>query len=342
VDLSNFLYSYAVDPANPAAVEASVNKIDKNIKPKYDDEFIVGLDHEIGGGFAVGAAFTYRTAGNWRTTYRLAEVCQGDLVDISSCSIIPTSAYTKNAPKTVTAGGETYTGYTYSPPAALVDAGAGGVVATNRVNYKTHYKGFELTLNKRLSNKWLARVAFTYADWTRSYPGAQVLDGRAIPQYGNPTPVQNDSFVDGDQVGVIGGGSGKANFYTSFKWQVYANALYQMPWGIDLSGAIFGRQGGLAPRYLRISAGRDGTQNALGIPAIDQVRYDNVWDFDLRLAKTFKFGKKPYLTLASEWFNVANSGTPLVRNRQVDASSFNRIDEVLSPSIFRVSATFGF
>ena len=98
----------------------------------------------------------------------------------------------------------------------------------------------------------------------------------------------------------------------------------------------------MAPRFLRISAGRDGTQNTLGIPTIDQVRYDNVWDFDLRLAKTFKFGKKPYLTLAGEWFNVANSGVPLVRIRQTDSSSFNRIDEVLSPSIFRVSGTFGF
>jgi hypothetical protein len=342
VDLGNFLYSYAVDPANPAAVESSVNKIDKNIKPKYDDEFIVGIDHEVGGAFAVGAALTYRTAGDWRRSYRLASVCSGDLVDISSCPIIPASTYTKNAPKTVTVGGQTYTGFTYSPPAALVDAGAGGFVASNRPNYKTHYKGLELTVNKRLANKWMARVAFTYADWTRSYPGAQVVDGHAIPTYGNPTSQQDESYVDGDQVGFIGGGSGKANFYTSFKWQVYANALYQLPGGLDLSGALWGRQGGLAPRYLRIGAGRDGTLNTLGISTIDSVRYNNVWDFDVRLAKTFKFGKQPYLTLAGEWFNVANSGAVLVRIRQADSSSFNRIDEVLSPSIFRVSATFGF
>ncbi len=348
IDLNNFLYSYAIDPAHPANVDASVNRIDKNIKPKYDDEFIVGLDHEVVPGFAVGAAFTYRVAGNWRVNYRLAEVCEGALVDLSGCAIIPTSAYTKNAPKTVTAGGETYTGYTYSPPADMVDAGAGGLVATNRVNYKTHYKGFELTLNKRLANKWMARVAFTYADWTRTYPGAQIVDGHAIPQYGNPTPVgsasgtSTDSWVEGDQVAALGGGSGKANFYSSFKWQIYANALYQLPGGIDLSGALWGRQGGLASRYMRISSGRDGTLNALGTPTLESNRYGNVWDVDLRLAKTFKFGKQPYLTLAGEWFNVANSGAVLVRNRQTDASAFNRIDEVLSPSIFRVSATFGF
>lgn len=342
VDLSNFLYSYAIDPENPSKVDSSVNKIDKNVKPKHDDEFILGLDHELGGGFAVGAAVTYRVASDWRASYRVASVCAGDLVDLGSCPIIPASAYTKNAPKTVTVNGQTYSGFTYSPPVDLVTAGQSGTVATNRPNYKTHYKGLELTLNKRLSKKWMARVAFTYADWTRTYPGAQTVDGRAVPIYGNPTAVQGESFVEGDQVGIIGGGSGKANFYTSFKWQVYANALYQLPWGIDLSGAAFGRQGGLQPLYLRVPAGRDGTQNVLGTSTISDNRYGNVWDFDVRLAKTFKFGKQPYLTLAGEWFNVANSGAVLVRSRQLDASSFNRIDEVLSPSIIRLSATFGF
>jgi Tfp pilus assembly protein PilX len=343
VDLNNLLYYYAVDPNNPGNVASSVNKIDKNIKPKHDDEFIVGVDHELVPGFALGVAFTYRVASDWRQNYRLAADCgPANLVDTSSCPLIPASAYTKNTPKSVNVDGQTYTAYTYSPPADLVDAGNGGLMATNRPNYKTHYKGLEVTLNKRLANKWMARVAVTYSDWTRLYPGAPVVDGRAIPQYGNPTPVQGESFVEGDQVGIIGGGSGKANFYTSFKWQVYANALYQFPWGIDLSGAMWGRQGGLAPRYMRISAGRDGTQNTLATDTIDAVRYDHVWDVDLRLSKTFKFGKQPYLTLAADWFNIANAGTPLVRNRIVDASSFNRIDEVLSPSIFRVSAQFGF
>jgi hypothetical protein len=105
---------------------------------------------------------------------------------------------------------------------------------------------------------------------------------------------------------------------------------------------MWGRQGGLATRIMRISSGADGTQNALASPNIDTYRYGSVWDFDLRLSKTFKMGKQPYLTLAADWFNIANAGAVLVRNRQVDGSAFNRIDEVLSPSIFRVSAQFGF
>jgi hypothetical protein len=342
VDLNDYLYNYAVDPNNPGSVSASVNKIDKNIKPKYDDEFIVGVDHEVVAGFAIGLAFTYRDANDWRAQYKIGQACDGNVVDLSSCPIIPASAYTRTADKTVTAGGQTYTGFGYSPPADLVDAAGGGVLATNRPNYKTHYKGLEVTLNKRLANRWMSRVAFTWADWTRTYPGAPVVDGHAVPQYGNPTWARGESFLDGDQTAYIAGGSGKANFYTSFKWQVYGNALYQGPWGVDLSGSLWGRQGGLSPYWMRISGGRDGTLSVLADPTVDTHRFANLWDWDLRLSKTFKFGKQPYLTLAAEWFNVANSGTPTVKIVQVDSSSFGRIDEVMSPSIFRIGATFGF
>ena len=39
---------------------------------------------------------------------------------------------------------------------------------------------------------------------------------------------------------------------------------------------------------------------------------------------------------------MANAGTVLVRIRQANSSAYNRIDEVLNPSIFRLGATFGF
>jgi hypothetical protein len=39
---------------------------------------------------------------------------------------------------------------------------------------------------------------------------------------------------------------------------------------------------------------------------------------------------------------VANSGQVLIRIRQANSSAYNRIDEVLNPSIIRLGATFGF
>jgi hypothetical protein len=341
IDFSSVRYSSAVNLADPGSVSPdTVNKIDRDRKPRTDDEFIVGLDRELGASFAAGVAFTYRRGTNWSTNdfltgvgYRFAGACSDPTNPTkATCPLMQASDYTQNAP--VSQNG--YTGFSYTPNPALVTAGRSGRLVTNRDGYSTSYKGLELSLNKRLSNKWMARAAFTYGDWTQNVDSAVNFNG-------NPTRLQQDSLVDGDQVSLLSSGSGKGQlYYTGQKWQFYANALYQLPWGIDISGTAWGRQGGLKPVFLNIAAGGDGTLSVAATPTVDAERYDNVWDFDLRLAKTFRFGKQAYFTLAGEWFNVANSGQVLVRIRQANAAAYNRIDEVLNPSIFRLGATFGF
>ncbi len=341
VDFSSVRYSSAVNLADPGSVSPdTVNKIDRDRKPRADNEFIIGLDRELGAAFAAGVAFTYRKANNWSTNdfaanqgYRFAGACQDPMnPTASTCPLIQPSDYPANAP--VSQNG--YTAFSYSPNPALVTAGRAGRLVTNRKGYSTSYKGLELTLNKRLSNKWMARVAFTYGDWTQNVSNNQAYNG-------NPTPWEEDNLVDGDQVALRSGGSGKgALYYTGQKWQFYGNALYQLPFGIDLSGSLWGRQGGLKPVFLNIAAGQDGTIRVAATPTVESERYGNVWDVDLRLAKTFRFGKQAYFTLAGEWFNVANSGQVLIRIRQANSTAYNRIDEVLNPSIFRLGATFGF
>ena len=125
-------------------------------------------------------------------------------------------------------------------------------------------------------------------------------------------------------------------------WQLYGNALYQLPWGVDISGSVWGRQGGLKPIFLNLPAGNDGTLAVAANASVEDERYDDVWDVDLRLAKTFRFGKQAYVTLSGEWFNVAGAGTVQLRVRQANTAAYNRIDQVLHPSIIRLGATFGF
>ena len=247
VDLNNIRYSSAVNLANPGSVSAdTVNKIDRDRKPRSDDEFIIGLDREIGASFAAGVAFTYRKANNWSATYRFKGACSDTTNPTKdTCPLMVASDYTQNAP--VTQNG--YTGFTYTPIPALVTAGRSGNLLTNRDGYSTTYKGLELTLNKRLTNKWMSRVAFTYGDWTQNVD-------LAVGDNGNPTRRQNDGLVDGDQVALLSAGSGKGQlYYTGQKWQFYGNALYQLPWGIDISGSVWGRQGGLKPVFLNIAGG---------------------------------------------------------------------------------------
>jgi hypothetical protein len=339
------LYSFGANPSNPTAIAAPVNKIDRNRDPKHDHEFILGLDHELAANFAVGAAYTWRKADNWSYRPRLSGPC-GSEITVGSCPIIGPESYAPNAP--VTRNG--FTARTFSPNTALVTAGSAGRIRTNLDNYHTTYNGLELTATKRLSNKWMARVAFSFNDWTEHYDGTPVTRNLIG---GSPGRTEQDALVEGGQVAALSGGSGKASFYSSIKWQVYANALVQLPWSLDLSTAIFSRQGGPYPKSVRISAGRDGTVPAFAQDEVDTDRYDTLFNLDLRLAKNIKLGSNASLSLSAELFNAFNNNLVLSRFRYADGAAFTdtaagatagngRIEELLSPRIFRFGARFSF
>ena len=346
VVLSDFQYNINVDPANPGAVGTTVNKVDRNYKAKHDSEVIVGLDHELAQNFAVGAAYTWRKGTDWAYRPRIGTNC-GTTPTVDSCRILGPGDYTRNNP--TTANG--FTAFTWSANPALVTAGSGGRLRTDRPGYDSVFSGLEVTLTKRLSNKWMGRVAFSYNDWTEHFSGTPV-GGNTTADSGNPTRTEQDPLVDGGQLAFLSGGSGKASFYTSIKWQLFATALAQFPGDFDLSGSLFGRQGGPYPVSLRLSAGRDGTLTALAVPEVDTNRYGNLWNLDLRLAKNIKLGSSA-VTLSAEAFNVFNNNLVLSRFRFANSGSFTstiagaapgmgRVEGIVSPRIIRFGARLSF
>ena len=66
--------------------------------------------------------------------------------------------------------------------------------------------------------------------------------------------------------------------------------MYQAPYGIDLAGNVFGRQGYPFPLFRSAAAlGADtGADACWSRRRSTTFRYDNVWDTDLRVARTFK------------------------------------------------------
>ena len=318
-------YYGAVDPANTGAI-VSPNKIDPNYKAPTDQEFIAGIDHELFPNFALSAAYTYRKSNvSWQPRN-----------DTTTADYGPTTTVTRNTVLGSFTG--VGIGRTKLVPGRLL---------TNRPDRPYNFSGFELSAIKRLANKWMGRVAFSYNDWTENFDGG--VAGNAGVQ--DPTRTQAVRFgggvdsgplVDGGQVAILSTGSGKSNvIYTSVKWQFTGNALVQLPWDLELAGAVFGRQGNPAPTYLRISVPGDGAKNVLAMPNVDDRRYATIWNVDFRLGKNIKIGGASAV-LSAEVFNAFNRNAEIQRTRDAASAVFNRLDEILSPRVVRFGLRFLF
>jgi hypothetical protein len=313
-------YSNAIDPAHPTSA-TSPNKIDTNYHANHDNEFIVGLDHELMPNFSVGAAYTYRRTDAWPSWNPRIGLTSADYTIASR----PSSGV--------------YSVVVYAPNPAKVDASGSGRILTNRPDYTSNYNGLELTLNKRLANRWMTRVALSFNNWVE-HPGAGSIQ--------NPTRTDSTAGgiwsgpqVDGGQLAPRSGGSGKGDIFYNAKWQLNANGFYQLGAGFEVGANLFGREGYVRPFILRPSAGADGTMRVLATPNIDDNRYPNLWDLDLRVAKTITI-QRVKLLLSVDLFNALNSNTELSRNRIVSASAFGTLNEVISPRIARLGVKLQF
>ena len=315
------------NPANPTAV-TSANRIDADLKAPVTQSVVVGLDRELRANLAVQVSYTYT-----RTT---------DLLGNATFSVTPRVGVTLAdyaAGPTLTGtlpDGSTYSVPTFIANQAKVTAGGSGFLLTNWNGYKTDYHGLEVSAVKRLSNRWMGRVGLSLNNAREHYAPEALYDTN-----GNPTRTITEPLVDGGQFAPQSTGNSSGNVYINARWQFNANGMYQAPFGIDLAANVFGRQGYPFPLFRAQTLGADSGLSVLVTPTIDTFRYDEVWDTDLRVAKTFKM-RAVSLRLIGDVFNALNANTVLVRNNNVLSTAFNTIGQNLSPRIFRTGLVLGF
>jgi hypothetical protein len=316
------------NPSNPTAV-TSANQIDPNLKAPLTNSVVAGLDHELRANLAVQATYSYT-----RTT---------DLFGNLSANITPRvgvtlADYTAGPVLTGTLpDGVAYSVPTYVANGTKVVAGGGGFLTTTIPGYYTDYQGVEVALVKRMSNRWMGRVSFGYNNARDHFSDPA---GR-YDTNGNPTPTPNEPLVDGGQMAPSSSASsGSGTVYINAKWQLNANAMYELPKDVEVSANVFGRQGYPYPLFRSQALGGE-TLSVLVTPTVDYFRYDNVWTTDMRVAKNFTLGATS-LRLTGDVFNLFNANTVLVRNNNILATTFNQIGQNLSPRILRVGVQVRF
>jgi hypothetical protein len=157
------------------------------------------------------------------------------------------------------------------------------------------YLGLQLMLNKRLAKGWQGYFAFTWQDWKRYRFEDETLD------------MNNFYFFNKGVVAPVANGLGSSHFVNS-NWQLQAAGLYQLPWGLNLTGFFSARQGNPAPlrRQALLNQGPvyfyRQADNRLG-----DERLPAFWMLNLGLEKTLKISETVDATVCLDWYNATNN-----------------------------------
>jgi hypothetical protein len=336
---------------DPASLPNVPNVIQPNLKIPRTNEVTFGVDQQFTNDFAMSATFSYRTTNNliqqlptggenlgaWELAGRT--LCEDDSGNMVPCTATAANGFT-------IAFNEPFYRLT------LADEPA-GITISDRPGATQRYYGIDVSFYKRLSDHWMVRANFGWNSFTQHLTAASIQDPNNLWDQGG----QNCGSPPQTSCPAVGYSS-KDSVFLNANWQFNLNALYQGPWGIDFGVNFFGRQGYPRPYYVRTrasdAAAIDHRYNIL-IDQVDTYRYDNVYELDFRLQKTFHIGEVTIVP-AAELFNVANANTVLQRYQRVGtyrlrdsgATSFspdpyfNQIIEVQSPRIVRLGLQVNF
>jgi hypothetical protein len=318
VDYSDILFfSGNWDPLRPDFLGV-VSSVDPDIKNDRTREFIVGLDRQLTRDVAVGASYIWRKYDRFQWD---------DRVGFGSEHYVARE-FTPSAAACPVADARCETITYYEPTVPI----PGIRVRTNIPDRDRIYKGVELTLRKRMSNRWAGNFSFAYndaVDYWRS--GAAYEDPTCVVGAGVTTTFCPPS----QQFAPESGGSGIDNIFTNAKWLVKAFGQYQLPWDVNVAANYQVRQGYPFARSIVTAAraNRAGTATVLLEP-LGEERFENFQILDFRFERAFEFGNTRVIP-AMDVFNLSNGNTVLARRRNQNASNANFVSGIVAPRVIR-------
>jgi len=306
------------DPNNPAN-PGTANTVDPNYKNDRTDEFIVGIDREIGAGFAAGINYIWRRYSNYTFFDTIG-------LEPSNFVAVPFTPAASTCPAVQNARCPTVTYYqpTFQLPTITTE--------TNFTadQYNRVFNGVEVTGRKRMSQRWLMNTSFVFNSTivNNGYAGAFANTVQEDPT--------NLAARNGFQYDYLTAGSGLGNVYVNAKWLFKLSGLYQIPGDVNLSAFYNARQG----YPFEASIQSPSRANGAGIATIllDNVgenRLPNYQNLDVHVERPVKLGTMRFIP-SMDVFNVMNSNTIQALQRTQNGATANNISAVLAPRVLRV------
>jgi hypothetical protein len=301
-------------------VRAGVDRrSDPNLKTPYMDELTVGIERELVQDLSLGLRYIRK----W-DRQMMDDVAENQLdYDrlMSTGELVWTNFEPVQGTDPVT--GEPITFWTQIDEDVIP-----ALVLATPPGLERNYNGFEVTLNKRMSNNWMARVSYVFGKSSGNYP----LTGDRID-----IDVSGDLFNDPNpHINMLGRDESER------RHQIRFNASYRGPWGLMASTFVKWWSGQRYNRYVNSDdVGVDLAQGDWDVLAEPRGSYalPNQLLADLRLEKAIW-----KIRLSVDIFNLFNANT--VTNVQEISSNpdieFGSARDILYPRQFRFNVLFDF
>ncbi len=309
-----------------------LTSIDPNFSRPYTDEYNVGVDREVAANVKFSAVYTYRREKNTQASRNPAE---------GVYATTPTSAVDPGIDGVVgTSDDGTYNFYQRL-------SAANPVLITNDPNVVQSYKGLELTVTKRLSNRWQMLAGYTLSRNRIEGISVDVSPNFLINANGN---ISSDAQVGGSSR-CSGCSAANADRPNQFK----LTGMYLAPWhDVIVSGNFRSQQGPAFTRQIS-RALNFGAAQTINLEPLGSARIDTLTTIDFRVGKLFKFHNRS-LEASVDFDNVANANTAFNVRSLTPATTFTdpttgtraTLQQFLSPSqiigprtvVFRAALNF--
>jgi hypothetical protein len=310
-----------VNPADPSA-PYSPNLVDPDLSAPSLQTIIAGVEREVMPNFSLGVNFGHGSVSN--TTWpSFIGLTREDFVEYRTAGEV---------------GGVTSTTPVYRlGPGVRLPPGNGRVLA-NREGYHQRYWNVDFTGTRRLANRWMVR-GFLTLQQQREYfddPARAIQD--PTPRYEQIAGLVS-GFLDG---GLAVNAPPGSEFVINAKWMYSVAGLYELPWGVNVAGTIYGRQG--YPTVETITVNRPdglGLTSVLVDSDLDASRLSSLHLFDFRIQKTLEW-QRVRATLNLDLFNTLNSAVTLRQFREATATTFRRPQEIVAPRLIRLGLQLQF
>lgn len=330
VDFETTLSTGNFNPEDPAGL-VSPDVRDPDLTPPKTHELVAGIEQEVMPNLAVRGNYIYKRFTNqfwdeWPYSGNAGtdgmHGLEFPLVD-ANFQPIPNSAF---VPASLDFEGQTLRYFELGG-----DFVRGGDYLTNRPDYYRQFSGVELGMSKRMADRWMMNVAYTF--------------GSATENFGSDAGIYDPTNIElrrEGQVGDFSAGSGKRRFFMNSRWVFRLDGAVQLPGDVLFSGSLNGRQGFPFIESVRTPnrGGALGRGEIMFAPP-GETRLENLWVTNFRAEKDFNFGPAQ-ASVMLDMFNLFNEATVLKREQRQDLSNSNDIQDILSPRVFRIGLRFRF